>query len=55
MKKHKRYIVRFFPDGKYGPTVYYDSEIGAIPARLESYDGDILEVDDNSKYDICVG
>lgn len=55
IKKHKKYKVIFFPDGKYGPTVYYDSEIGAIPARFESYDGDILEVNDETKYDICVG
>jgi hypothetical protein len=52
--KHKRYKVIFSPDGKYGPTTCYCSSIGALPARLESYDGEVLIVDDESKYDICV-
>lgn len=54
ISKHKRYKVIFSPDGKYGPTTYYCSSIGAVPARMESYDGDVLIVDDESKYDICV-
>jgi hypothetical protein len=52
--KYKRYKVIFSPDGKYGPTACYCSSIGALPARLESYDGEILIADDESKYDICV-
>lgn len=50
--KHKRYKVIFSPDGQYGPTTYYCSSIGAVPARMESYDDDILIVDDPKKYDI---
>ena len=52
--KYKRYKVVFSPDGKYGPTVCYCSSIGALPARMESYDGEVLIIDDESKYDICV-
>jgi hypothetical protein len=52
---HNRYRVIFSPDGKYGPSCCYCSSIGALPARMESYDGDILCVEDESKYDICVG
>lgn len=54
LKKYKRYKVIFSPDGKYGPTTCYCSSIGAVPARMESYDGDVLILDDESKYDICV-
>lgn len=54
VSKHKRYKVIFNPDGKYGPTTCYCSSIGAVPARIESYDGEILVLDDESKYDICV-
>ena len=54
LEKYKRYKVVFFPDGHYGPTCCYCSSIGAIPARLESYDGEVLLADDDSKYDICV-
>lgn len=54
VEKHKRYKVVFFPDGHYGPTCCYCSFIGAIPARLESYDGEVLVAEDDSKYDICV-
>jgi hypothetical protein len=52
--KYKRYKVIFRPDGKYGPTSCYCSSIGALPARMESYDEDILIVEDDSKYDLCV-
>lgn len=52
--KYKRYKVIFSPDGSYGPTCCYCSSIGAVPARMESYDGEVLIVDDESKYDICV-
>ena len=52
--KHKRYIIKFMVDGKYGPCGCYCSSIGALPAIMESYDGDILNVEDESKYDICV-
>lgn len=55
LSKHKRYKVIFNPDGKYGPTTCYCSSIGALPARMESYDGEVLVLDDESKYDICVG
>ncbi len=54
VNKYKRYKVIFSPDGQYGPTVCYCSSIGAVPARMESYDGEVLVVDDESKYDICV-
>jgi hypothetical protein len=54
VSKYKRYKVIFSPDGKYGPTVCYCSSIGAVPARMESYDGEVLVIDDESKYDICV-
>lgn len=54
VSKYKRYKVIFSPDGQYGPTVCYCSSIGAVPARMESYDGEVLVVDDESKYDICV-
>lgn len=54
LEKHKTYKVIFSPDGHYGPTCCYCSSIGAIPARLESYNGEILVADDHSKYDICV-
>lgn len=54
-QKHKKYKVIFSPDGNYGYTgVCYCSSIGALPARMESYDGDILKVEDEDKYDICV-
>jgi hypothetical protein len=53
-QKHKRYKVTFYPDGKYGSCCCYCSSIGALPARMESYDGDVLNVEDDSKYDICV-
>ena len=54
INKHKSYKVIFSPDGKYGPTCCYCSAIGALPAKLESYDGDTLLVEDDDKYDICV-
>ena len=54
-QKHKRYRIIFYPDGKYGPTCCYCSDTGALPAKMESYDGDILNVDDEDKYDLCVG
>jgi hypothetical protein len=54
LSKYKRYKVIFSPDGKYGPTTCYCSSIGAVPARMESYDGEVLILDDESKYDICV-
>ncbi len=53
-QKHKRYKVIFYPNGTYGSCCCYCSSIGAIPARMESYDGDVLNVEDESKYDICV-
>jgi hypothetical protein len=53
--KHKKYRVVFSIDGRYGPTCCYCSSLGALPARMEAYDGDILVVEDESKYDICVG
>ena len=55
LNKHKRYRVIFDVDGKYGPTCCYCSSIGALPARMESYDGEILNVEDENKYDLCVG
>jgi hypothetical protein len=55
VSKYKRYKVIFSPNGKYGPTTCYCSSIGAVPARMESYDGEVLILDDESKYDICVG
>lgn len=54
VSKHKRYKVFFSPDGHYGPTTCYCSSIGAVPARMESYDEEVLIVDDKDKYDICV-
>jgi hypothetical protein len=54
-QKYKRYRVIFSIDGKYGPCCCYCSSIGALPARMESYDGDILNVEDDAKYDLCVG
>jgi hypothetical protein len=54
-QKHKRYRVIFYLNGKYGPSCYYCSKIGALPAKMESYDGDILIVENEDKYDLCVG
>jgi hypothetical protein len=54
LSRHKRYKVIFSPDGRYGPTVCYCSSIGALPARMESYDGEVLVLEDESKYDLCV-
>lgn len=54
ISKHKNYKVIFSPDGSYGPTCCYCSSIGAVPARMESYDGEVIILDDESKYDICV-
>ena len=53
-EKHKKYRILFSVDGKYGPCCCYCSSIGALPARMESYNGDILVVEDEDKYDICV-
>jgi hypothetical protein len=53
--KNKRYKIIFSPDGKFGPTCCYCSKENATPAKLESYDGEFLIVDDDDKYDICVG
>ena len=53
--KNKRFKIIFSPDGKFGPTCCYCSKENATPAKLESYDGEILIVDDDDKYDICVG
>lgn len=55
VNKHKRYRVIFDVDGKYGPTCCYCSSIGALPARMESYDGEIVNIEDENKYDLCVG
>jgi uncharacterized protein CbrC (UPF0167 family) len=55
LNRNKSYKVTFSPDGKYGPTVYYNSEIGATPARLEAHNDETLIIEDESKYDICVG
>lgn len=55
VEKHKRYKVIFSPDGSYGPTCCYCSSIDAVPARMESYDGEVIILDDESKYDICAG
>lgn len=54
MQRHSNYKVIFFPSGKYGPTVDYCAQNRVYPARLEA-DGKILEVEDEDKYDICVG
>ena len=54
IQRHSNYKVIFFPSGKYGPTVDYFAKKHVFPARLEA-DGDILEVEDDDKYDICVG
>ena len=48
------YKVIFNPDGYYGPTTSYCTKIGATPARLESFGGYQLVLDDKDKYDISV-
>ena len=55
LNKYSEYIVTFYPDGKYGPTVEYCSSYGCLPALLESSTGERIMVDDESKYNICVG
>ena len=54
LQRHSNYTVIFFPSGKYGPTVDYCAKNRVFPAILEA-DGEILEVEDENKYDICVG
>jgi hypothetical protein len=54
-QKHKKYKVIFYLNGKYGPTCCYCSDTDALPAKMESYDGDILIVENEDKYDLCVG
>jgi hypothetical protein len=49
------YKVIFNPDGKYGPTTCYCTKIGATPARLESFGGFQLILDDEEKYDLVCG
>ena len=53
--KYTNYKVIFNPTGRYGPTCCYVSSINATPAILEAPNGEKLVVEDNSKYDICVG
>ena len=53
-QRHSNYNVIFLPSGKYGPTVDYCAKNRVFPARLEA-DGEVLEVEDEDKYDICVG
>jgi hypothetical protein len=49
------YKVFFNPDGKYGPCTQYCTNIGATPARLESFGGYKLFLDDDDKYDLVCG
>lgn len=55
VQKHKEYKVIFSPDGKYGPTTCYCTQNDGVPARMESYDGEVLVVDDKDKYDLICG
>jgi hypothetical protein len=52
INKYKSYKVTFNPSGKYGPTVYYFTKIGACPALLEAPDGTKILVEDESNYEI---
>ncbi len=52
--KYLEYIVTFYPDGKYGPTVEYLSSYGFLPALLESFDGEKIMLEDESKYSVFV-
>jgi hypothetical protein len=55
VNKCRNYKITFYPDGRYGPTTCYCTKINAIPAKLESIEGDYeLILDDEDKYDICV-
>jgi hypothetical protein len=52
--KYLEYIVTFYPDGKYGPTVEYLSSYGFLPALLESFNGEKIMLEDESKYSVFV-
>ena len=54
ISKHQTYSVTFFPSGRYGPCVDYISKNRVFPARLDA-NGYSLQVEDEEKYDICVG
>jgi hypothetical protein len=50
--RHKNYKVIFFPSGKYGPCIdYVAGNPRVFPARLEA-DGEVLEVEDENKYNV---
>ncbi len=50
--RHKNYKVIFFPSGKYGPCIDYAANSPRVfPARLEA-DGEVLEVEDENKYNV---
>lgn len=55
LRKYSEYSVTFYPDGKYGPTVEYLSSYGFLPALLESFNGEKIMLEDESKYNLCVG
>jgi hypothetical protein len=54
LAKYSEYIVTFYPDGKYGPTAEYLSSYGFLPALLESFDGEKIMLEDESKYSVFV-
>lgn len=55
LRKYSEYTVTFYPDGKYGPTVEYWNSYGFSPALLESNTGEKIMLEDESKYELCVG
>ncbi len=55
IQRYKKYKVMFSPDGTYGPTCCYCSSVGEVPAKLESYNGIVLTIENDDKYDICIG